>query len=60
MGKDMCWKTASFIFSRTIASAQPATNTQLALEVISERKLRLMEGEHHMGIKIVTLKLHHV
>ena len=59
-GKDMCWETSSFIVSRTIASAQPVTNTQLALEVISERKLRLMEGEHHMGIKIVTLKLHHV
>ena len=29
-------------------------------DIISERKLRLMEGEHHMGIKIVTLKLHHV
>ena len=59
-GKVMCWETASFIVSRTIASAQPVTNTQLALEVISERKLRLMEGEHHMGIKIVTLKLHYV
>ena len=51
-GKVMCWETASFIVSRTIASAQPVTNTQF--------KLRLMEGEHHMGIKIVTLKLHYV